>query len=64
MGEITDIASTAMQTSQVQLQDQINMRVLKMALQADKDMANMLLKNVDQSREMPDSSEGHIDLYV
>jgi len=64
MSEITDIASTAMQTSQVQLQDQINMRVLKMALQADKDMANILLKNVDQSREMPDSNEGHIDLYV
>jgi len=64
MSEITEIASTALQTSQSQLQDKIDVRVLKMALQAEKDMANMLLKNVDQIQELPNPTEGHIDLYV
>jgi uncharacterized protein YutE (UPF0331/DUF86 family) len=64
MSEITDIASTVSQISQSQLQEQVNVRVLKMALQAQKDMAKMLLENVSEVPESPNSTAGHIDIYV
>jgi len=44
--------------------DQVDVRVLKMALQAQKDMAKMLLEGVGQARELQNSTEGHVDLYV
>jgi hypothetical protein len=64
MSEITEIASAVSQMNQTQLQDEVNVRVLKMTLQAQKDMAKMLLENVSDPPEMPDSTKGHIDIYV
>jgi hypothetical protein len=64
MSEITEIASAVSQMSQSQLQDQVNVRVLKMALQAQKDMARMLLEGVDQGQGLPDPAEDHIDIYI
>jgi hypothetical protein len=64
MSEITEIASTLSQMSQAQLQEQVNVRVLKMALQAQKDMAKLLLENVSEVPELPNPPEGHIDIYV
>lgn len=64
MSEITAIASSTIEMSQTRTLDQINTSVLKMALDAEKDMASRLLENVGQVQESPDSTKGHIDLYV
>lgn len=64
MSEITEISSNMTQMSQSQVQDKVDVSVLKMALQAEKDMTTMLLKNIDQTQGAPNSTEGHIDLYV
>jgi len=64
MSEITEIASAVSQVRQSQLQDQVGMRVLKMALQTEKDMAKILLEKFDNMQESPDVTEGHIDIYV
>ncbi len=64
MSEIAEIASAASQMSQAQLQDQVNVRVLKLALQAQKDLAGRLLEALPPDQRVPDPAEGHIDLYV
>lgn len=64
MSEITEIASAASQMSQAQLQDQVNVRVLRLALQAQKDLAGRLLEGLATDQGLPDPAEGHIDLYV
>lgn len=64
MSQITEITSAVSQIRQSQLQDKVGVRVLKMALQAEKDMAKILLENVDNTQKLQDTTEGHIDIYV
>jgi hypothetical protein len=62
MTEIS-LISSALQSKQTMLQNEIAMVVIKQAAQADKALADILAKNVQAAQNLA-AGEGGIDIYV
>lgn len=65
MSDISSIASSILAMRQTQNLNQINLSILKVNIQAEAAMADMLMENARQIQSLPSSSNGGaIDIYV
>ena len=64
MSDVTSIASALLSMSQFQIQDQINMSILKMDAKAQVAVADMLMENARQIQALSSSSSNLIDLFI
>lgn len=64
MSEISAMAASAMAMSQSNVQQQVEMRILKNNAKADREVADMIMQNAKRIEELSAKSSGGIDLYV
>lgn len=60
MNDISSIATAIMGMQQSQTQTQISVSLMKMSLQAEQEMANMLLQNAQQNAAMSHAAAGGV----
>jgi hypothetical protein len=64
MSDIDAMATSAMAMGQVNLQQQIEMSLLRKNAQADQEVANMIIENAQRIAQLSQKTSGGIDLYV
>lgn len=64
MREISAMAASAMAMSQSNVQQQVEMSILKNNAKADQEVADMIMQNAKQIAVLSSKSSGGIDLYV
>lgn len=64
MSDISDAASSAMAMSLSNLQQKIEMTMLRKNALADREVADMILENAKRVQELSEKSSSTIDLFV
>lgn len=64
MSEISAMAASAMAMSQSNVQQQVEISILKNNAKADREVADMIMQNAKRTEELLAISSGGIDLYV
>lgn len=64
MSDISAMASSALAMSQSNVQQQIEMSILKKSAQADREVADMIMENAKRIQELSQKASGGINLYV
>lgn len=64
MSDISDVASSAMAMSLSNLQQKIEMTMLRKNALADQEVADMILENAKRVQELSEKSSSTIDLFV
>jgi hypothetical protein len=64
MSEISAMAASAMAMSQSNVQQQVEMSILKDNAKADQEVADMIMQNAKRIEELSAKSSGRINLYV
>ena len=64
MSDIAALASSAMAMSQSNLQQQMQVSMLKKSAQADQEVSDMIIKNARRVAELSQQEAGRIDIYA
>ena len=64
MNDISALACSVIAVNQSDMQQQIEMSLLRKSAQADREMADVIIENAKRIEELSKKAEGSIDLYT